>query len=66
MMTNRFKFELDVEKLLLDQLPGVILSATDGTTRIDKHSFSQNGDELIHEFVGLVEAIGQLYEESST
>jgi FtsZ-binding cell division protein ZapB len=54
-------FNLDVEKILLEQLPGVILSATDGHTKIDKYNFNQNGDELIHEFVGLVDSITELH-----
>lgn len=57
---DRLTFELKVEAILLKQLPGVVLSATDGHAKyVD---FTQNGDELISEFVALVDSIGELYD----
>lgn len=62
-MKTDWEFQFALEKLLFEQLPGLVLSATDGHTQIDKSYFFQNGDEYIGEFENIVEAIGKLHQD---
>ena len=60
MSKRDWRFQFALEKILLEELPRLVLSATDGHTQIDKSNFFQNGDEYIGEFVGLVDRITEL------
>lgn len=62
---SKLNRSLQIEKVLLEQLPGVILSATDGNTQLKQWMFTQNGDELISEFVALVDTLADITSENT-
>lgn len=63
-MSKDWQFQFALEKILFEQLPGLVLAATDGHIQIDKSNFFQNGDEYISEFEGLVDTIVKLHPQS--